>query len=40
MLGHSDLRSTRIYAKITNDKISEDMGKLEERISDKYQLAQ
>lgn len=40
MLGHSDLRSTRIYAKITNDKISADMGKLEERISDKYQLAQ
>lgn len=40
MLGHSDLRSTRIYAKITNDKISEDMNKLEKRINNKYELAQ
>ena len=40
MLGHRDLRSTRIYAKITNEKIDEDMKKLETRISDKYYLAQ
>lgn len=40
MLGHSDLRSTRIYAKITNEKISIDMIKLEDRINDKFQLIQ
>ncbi|KAA6326582.1 Tyrosine recombinase XerC [termite gut metagenome] len=40
MLGHRDLRSTRIYAKITNEKIDEDMKKLEKRISKQYQLAQ
>jgi integrase len=40
MLGHRDLRSTRIYAKITTEKIDEDMKKLEMRIKDKYQLAQ
>lgn len=38
MLGHRDLRSTQIYAKISNDKISEDTDKLEERIKDKFQL--
>lgn len=38
MLGHRDLRSTQIYAKISNDKISEDIDKLEERIKDKYRL--
>lgn len=40
MLGHRDLRSTRIYAKITNDKINEDMINLENRIADKYKLAE
>ena len=39
MLGHRDLRSTQIYAKITNDKINEDMKALEIRIENKYQLA-
>ncbi|WP_455672524.1 site-specific integrase [Phocaeicola sp.] len=39
MLGHRDLRSTQIYAKISNDKISEDTDRLEERIKDKFQLA-
>lgn len=38
MLGHKDLRSTRIYAKVTNEKIDEDMGKLENRLNDKYKL--
>ena len=38
MLGHRDLRSTQIYAKISNDKISEDTNKLEERIKDKFRL--
>ena len=39
MLGHRDLRSTQIYAKITNDKINEDMKDLEIRMENKYQLA-
>jgi integrase/recombinase XerD len=39
MLGHRDLRSTQIYAKITNDKINEDMKALEARMENKYQLA-
>lgn len=37
MLGHKDLRSTQIYAKITNDKISEDMKILEKRIEHKFE---
>lgn len=40
MMGHKDLRSTRIYAKVTNDKINEDMSKLEKRVTNKYKLAQ
>lgn len=38
MLGHRDLRSTQIYAKISNNKISEDTDRLEERIKDKFRL--
>lgn len=38
MLGHRDLRSTQIYAKISNNKISEDTDKLEERIKNKFRL--
>lgn len=40
MLGHRDLRSTRIYAKITNHKIAEDMEALEQRIKDKFQVVE
>lgn len=40
MLGHRDLRSTRIYAKITHHKIAEDMESLESRIKDKFQLVE
>lgn len=39
MLGHRDLRSTQIYAKISNNKISEDTDKLEKRIKNKFRLA-
>jgi site-specific recombinase XerD len=39
MLGHRDLRSTQIYAKITNHKIAEDMGRVESRIENKFQLS-
>lgn len=31
MMGHSSISSTQIYAKVTDDKISEDMDKLIER---------
>lgn len=33
MLGHRNIRTTQIYAKIMNDKLAEDMGKLATRIS-------
>jgi site-specific recombinase XerD len=33
MLGHTSLRTTQIYAKVVEQKLSEDMGKLEERLS-------
>lgn len=38
MLGHRDLRSTQIYAKITEHKIAEDMQRAESRIEDKFQV--
>ena len=31
MLGHSDIKTTQIYARVTDDKISEDMDKLIEK---------
>ena len=39
MLGHRDLRATRIYAQVSNEKINTDMRKLEKRITNKYHLA-
>jgi site-specific recombinase XerD len=39
-MGHRDISTTQIYAKITNRKISEDMERLENRIAEKYSLAQ
>ena len=32
LMGHRDWRATQIYAHLTNDKVSEDMGRLQERI--------
>jgi site-specific recombinase XerC len=37
-MGHRDISTTQIYAKITNRKISEDMERLENRIAEKYTL--
>jgi len=34
-LGHNDIRTTRIYAKIVQQKLSEDMHNLEERLNTK-----
>ena len=38
MLGHTNIHTTQIYAKITNEKISKDMAALTNKIGDKYQL--
>jgi len=32
MLGHSDIRTTQIYAKVVEMKISEDMAKLQNKL--------
>ncbi|MDD2437202.1 MAG: site-specific integrase [Massilibacteroides sp.] len=39
MLGHNQIATTQIYAKITNDKIDEDMKALEKRIAGKFKFA-
>jgi site-specific recombinase XerD len=35
MLGHADLKTTQIYAKVVEKKISEDMATLEAKLSQK-----
>ncbi|KAA6344838.1 hypothetical protein EZS27_007556 [termite gut metagenome] len=39
MLGHQDITTTQIYAKVTRTKINEDMTHLAKRIEGKYELA-
>lgn len=33
MLGHTSIRTTQIYAKVVESKLSEDMGRLQERLN-------
>ena len=39
-VGETNIKTTQIYAKITNEKISRDMSALTERLGDKYRLAE
>jgi site-specific recombinase XerD len=39
MMGHNDLKTTEIYAKITHNKINEDMQALSETLKGMYVLA-
>jgi integrase len=38
MMGHKSIQTTQIYAKITNQKVNEDMKILSDRIENKYEL--
>ena len=40
MLGHKRITTTQIYAKITNDKIGQDMAALSEKLSGIFKVAQ
>ncbi|GHT31681.1 hypothetical protein AGMMS49574_13830 [Bacteroidia bacterium] len=39
MMGHTNIKTTQIYAEVTKTKINEDMTNLAERIQGKYELA-
>lgn len=38
IMGHSSITTTQIYAKITNQKVNEDMKLLSDRITDRYSI--
>lgn len=38
LMGHRSIQTTQIYAKITNQKVNEDMKKLFTKVSGKYQV--
>ena len=40
MLGHKRITTTQIYAKITNDKIGQDMAALSERLHSGFKIPQ
>ena len=39
-MGHKSIQTTQIYAKITNQKVNEDMKQLFTKVSGKYQVAE
>ena len=39
-MGHRSIQTTQIYAKITNQKVNEDMKQLFTKVSGKYQVAE
>ncbi len=39
LLGHRDWRATRIYAQVSNEKIDEDMRRLNKQLAGKFRLA-
>ena len=39
MLGHKHITTTQIYAKITNDKIGQDMAALSEKLDSVFKVA-
>jgi len=40
MLGHTSIRTTQIYAKVVESKLSEDMGRLQARLAETLQAIQ
>lgn len=38
LMGHCSIQTTQIYAKITNQKVNEDMKKLFTKVNGKYQV--
>ena len=40
MLGHKRITTTQIYARITNDKIGQDMTALSEKLKNVFKVAQ
>ena len=38
MMGHTSIRTTQIYARVTDDKISEDMDRLMEKRNSMVQV--
>lgn len=40
LMGHKSIQTTQIYAKITNQKVNEDMKKLFTKVSGKYQVVE
>ena len=40
MLGHKRITTTQIYARITNDKIGQDMAALSEKLNGIFKVAQ
>ena len=39
LLGHKSIRTTQIYAKIVDKKLTEDMNMLSERLRDKQRIS-